>query len=412
MNIWVFEQYAHGPDLPGGTRHYDLGRELVQRGHKVVIFAASFHHRLRRETRLKPKEKWRVEDIDGVNFVWLRTPPYQRNDWRRAYNMMAFMFHAWQMGRKLPKIVPSIAEPDVVIGSSPPLFTPLAAYWVAKQHHVKFVMEVRDLWPQTIIDMGRLSSQHPIAKILQILERFLYQRAEKIITLLPLAHNYITSCGVPQEKIFWIPNGVDLSRFNTVIASPDRGHRGFQVMYLGAHGQANALDVVIQAAKIVQEQGYEEIRFVLVGDGPEKPKLVAMARELRLRNVEFREPVPKNKVIEVLQEADAFLFNLEKVEVFRYGISPNKLYDFMATGKPVISSVETSANPVEEAQCGFTVPPRDPWTLAKTVITLYQMPKEEREAMGRRGREYVEKYHSISILADRLERILMEVVRI
>jgi glycosyltransferase involved in cell wall biosynthesis len=405
MNLWIFNHYAHPPDLPGGTRHYDLGQELVKRGHQVTIFASSFHHYLHREVRLQPKEGWKVEDVNGVKFVWLRTPPYQRNDWCRVRNMVAFAIRAWLLGRKLPKLVPGLSEPDVVIGSSPHLLTPLAAYWVAKRYRAKFIMEVRDLWPQTIIDMGELSDHHPITRALQTLERFLYRRAERIITLLPLAYEYMAACGIPREKIVWIPNGVDLARFQGD-SSPARRDKKFKVMYLGAHGQANALDVLLQAAKIVQDQGHEDIRVILVGDGPEKPKLMALAKELTLCNVEFREPVPKRKITGILQEADVFLFNLENVEVFKYGISSNKLFDFMAAGRPVISSVKALANPVELAGCGLTVPPRDPQALADAVLKLSQMPKEEREAMGRRGREYVEKYHAISVLAEKLIRCL------
>ena len=284
MNIWIFNQYAHGPDLPGGTRHYDLGRELVKRGHRVVIFATSFHHYLRRETRLQPGEQWKIEDVDGLRFVWLRTPSYQRNDWRRVRNMAAFMFRAWWIGPRLPKLAPKIGRPDVVIGSSPHLLTPLAAYWVARHFRVPFLMEVRDLWPQTIIDMGELSANHPITRALQALERFLYRRAERITTVLPLAHEYITACGISREKIVWIPNGVDLTRFESAAISTG-SHEGFLVMYLGAHGRANALDVLIRAAKIVQDRGYRKIRFVLVGDGPEKPHLIELARGLSLKNV-------------------------------------------------------------------------------------------------------------------------------
>jgi len=408
MNIWIFNQYAHPPDLPGGTRHYDLGRELVRRGHQVVIFATSFHHHLRRETRLKPGEYWKIENVNGVNFIWLRTPPYQRNDKWRMWNMTVFMFRAWWLGRKIPDLVPEIGKPDVIIGSSPPLLTPLAAYWIAKHYRIKFVMEVRDLWPQTIIDMGGLSVHHPITKTLQFLERFLYRRAERIITLLPFAHEYITACGFPQEKIVWIPNGVDLSRFEDFVAAASpKSEKVFKVMYLGAHGQANALDVLIQTAKVIQDRGYSGIRFILVGDGPEKPKLMALAKDLGLHNVEFREPVPKSEVTKVLQEADVFLLNLEKVEVFRYGISPNKLFDYMAAGKPIISSVRTLSSPVEVTRCGLVVPPRDPKALVEAVITLYRMSPKERAEMGRRGREYVAKYHDIRKLALRLEEVLI-----
>lgn len=410
MKIWILNHYAVSPNLPGGTRHFDLSRELVKRGCQVTIFASSFHHYTHKEVKLASHETWKIEDIDRVKFVWVKTNPYQRNNWRRVLNMASYMVCAWRMGRKLPKLVPEIGKPDVVIGSSPHLLTPLAAYWVAQYHKAKFIMEVRDLWPQTIIDMGELSTRHPIIKALQMLERFLYHRAHRIITLLPLAHEYITSCGVPREKIIWIPNGVDLAKFAGVADTHDSDEM-FKVMYLGAHGPANALDVLLQAAQIIQAQGCQEIKFILVGDGPEKPSLIKLAERLELRNVEFRDPVRKDEVSKVLQEADAFVFNLERAEVFRYGVSSNKLFDYMAAGKPVIFSVRSSNNPVEEAHCGFTVPPRDPQALADAVIQLYQMSEEEREAMGRRGREYVEQYHAISVLAEKLIWCLEEILQ-
>lgn len=410
MNIWIFNQYAFTPDMPGGTRHYDLSRELVKRGHKVTIFATSFHHHLHKEMRLGLGERWKVEDVDGIKFVWLRTPPYERNDWRRVRNMVVYMLRAWWLGRRLPKLVPEIGKPDVVIGSPPHLLIPFAAYKVAQYYGAKFVMEVRDLWPQTIIDMGGLSARHPITKALQILEKFLYRRAEKIITVLPRAHEYIADRGIAHEKVVWIPNGVDLSRFDSATMLKTN-HEGFRVMYLGAHGLANALDVLIQAAKTVQDRGFKEIKFVLVGDGPEKPRLIDLVKDLGLKNVEFRDPIPKVKAPHTLSEADAFIFNLEKVEVFRYGISSNKLFDYMAVARPVLFAVNATNNPVEEARCGLTVPPRDPQALAEAVIKLYRMPQEERDAMGRRSREYVEKHHDIRKLAERLEDVLAGVVR-
>jgi len=409
MNIWIFNHYALPPDLPGGTRHYDFGRELVKRGHRVVIFATSFHHYLHQETRLQPGERWKIENVDGVKFVWLRTPPYQRNDWRRVRNMVTFALRAWWLGRRLPELIPEIEKPDVVIGSSVHLLTPLAAYWVARHYRVPFLMEVRDLWPQTIIDMGELSQHHPITKALQALERFLYRRAARIITLLARADKYITACGVPREKIVWIPNGVDLSRFEGLepyVASEN----GFRVFYLGAHGKANALDTVIQAARILQDRGYRDIRFILVGDGPEKPRLMALAEEIRLHNVEFRGPVPKSAVPKTLFAADATLFVLHNLSLYNYGISLNKLFDYLAASKPLILVGRPANNPVEEAHCGLAVPPQDPEALAEAVIQLYRMSPEERAEMGKRGREYVEKYHDIRKLAAQLESVLQSVL--
>ena len=411
VNLWIFNHYAITPDLPGGTRHFDLARELSKRGWQVAIFASSFHHSLHQDVKLPPGKPWQLEEVEGIKFIWIRTLPYKRNDWRRVLNMASYMVRAWGLGRRLPQLAPGIERPDVVIGSSVHLLAVLAAYWVARHHRAKFIMEVRDLWPQTIVDMGELSEHHPLTKLLQALEGFLYRRAERIIVLGPQMKDYIVAKGIDAEKIVWIPNGVDLSRFRVRVGSSSRGkdQEGFKAMYLGTHGRANALDVLLQAAKIVQDRGYD-IQFVLVGDGPEKPQLVGLAEKLHLRNVEFRDPIQKTEVPHALQEADALIFNLERARVFKYGISSNKLFDYMSSGRPVLFSVDAPNNPVEEARCGLTVPPRDPKALAEAVIALYEMPREEREAMGRRGREYVEQHHAIPVLADRLVRCIKDVL--
>lgn len=408
MNLWILNHYAITPDLPGGTRHFDLGRELVKRGYQVAIFASSFHHYQHQDMKLRPDENWKVEHVEGVQFIWLRTFPYRRNDWRRVLNMISYMLRAWWLGYRVLKPVPEIGKPDVVIGSSVHLLAVLAAYWVAQHHQAKFIMEVRDLWPQTFIDMGVLNNSHPLARILRTLERFLYKRSERIITLMPLGGSYISAQGTDGKKIVWIPNGVDLARFSDV-KTKEKENGQFQVMYLGAHGQANALDVLLNAAKIVQDRGYQAIRFILVGDGPEKPRLVELAKELALENVEFCAPVPKSDVPEVLKEAEAAVFVLQDLPVYRYGVSLNKSFDYLGAAKPLILAGNPVNNPVEKAHCGLQVPPRNPAALAEAVIQLYEMAPEERRAMGERGREYVRKYHDWAILANKIEECIEEV---
>lgn len=405
-NIWILNHYAHGPDLPGGTRHYAIGSILAQRGYDVTILAASRNHSLQRQVRFHDGRPWAVEEGDGVRFVWLRAFPCSRNNWRRALNMLTYSFRAFLIGRKLDTTVPGLDGPDVIIGSSVHLFAVLAAYCLARHYGAHFVMEVRDLWPQTLIDMAVLGERHPLTWLLRHLERFLYNRAEKIITVLPFASQYICRLGIPSNKVVWIPNGVDLSLYERAQTSTAKDNdKPFTIMYTGAHGTANRLDALLEAASILQTMGRDDIRCVLVGDGPEKTRLIERKQRLGLGSVEFRDPVPKEQLPATLAGADACVLILQDIPVYRYGISPNKLFDYLAACRPVIFAGSASNNLVKETGCGVCVPSADPRALANAIIQLASLPPEVRSEMGQRGRTYVEKNHDFRLLASRFEEV-------
>jgi len=404
MNIWILNHYAVTPDLPGGTRHFDFGKELVKRGYKVTIFASSFHYSLLKETKEYKENDYIVEDYKGVRFVWLKTFPYSRNDWKRVINMLSYSIRAYKVAKRL-----NIEKPDIIIGSSVHLFAVFTAYLLSKKYKTPFIMEVRDLWPQTLIDMG-VPKWHPFVILLGILEKFLYKKADKIIVLLPKANEYIEKLGIPSEKTVWIPNGVDLGRFNFDIDNNDlrRDKEGFIITYTGAIGKADNLDILLEAAEILKE-GYSEIKFLLVGDGPEKERLVMIIGEKNLNNIEFNKAVPKREMAKIIYKSDALILLLRNSSLYRYGISLNKLFDYLASGKPIIFSSNSINNPVEEARAGITVPPDNPQELANAIIKLYKMSPEERKEIGMNGRRYVEKHYSIPNLVDKLEKIIEEV---
>lgn len=407
-NIWILNHYAITPDMPGGTRHYDFGKELVKRGYKVIIFASGFHYSQHKELKLTKNEKYKIENVDGINFVWIKTFPYQRNDWRRVLNTISYMHRVYWLGRKILKINQNIKKPDIFIGSTVHLLTVLSTYWLSKYYKTKFIMEVRDLWPQTLIDTGKIKKDNLIAKILRILERFLYKKAEKIIILSPLTKKYLLNLNIKESKIYLIPNGVDITRYKIVsVEMVDKKKKdNFKIMYTGVIGSFIGLEYILRAAKIIQEKGFENIKFILVGDGVEKTKLIEKSKKLKLTNVKFLNSVPKNKIPFVLNTADISLLVTNKV---LYG-SENKLMDYMASAQPIIFSTLAKHNTVQRTNCGISVLPQDSRSLVKAIITLCQMPFEERRKMGQRGREYVEKYHSIPILVDKLEKVIQEVI--
>lgn len=406
-NVWILNHYAKTPDMAGGTRHFDLSQELIKKGYKVTIFASGFDHNSKKYIKINSKEYFKIENYNGICFVWLNTIPYYGNDWRRILNMISY-------GVRVLSVCRGIEKPNVIIGSSVHPFAVLAAWWLARRYKARFVFEVRDLWPQTAVEMGSIKSTGIPAKILYAWEKFMYKKAEKIIVLLPYAKNYIEKLGIDSKKIVWIPNGVDLNQFDkSVHIDPsseaakvfEKYKDKFKVVYTGAHGPANGLDTVIDAAYFLFKK-LENIHFFLIGDGIEKKKLIQKAKEKAIDNITFLDPVPKSQVPAILQCSDLLIFCLRDLGIYKYGISLNKMYDYFASGEPVIMAGNTVNDVVREARAGITVEPENPEALAEGIVKILEMAPEEREKLGANGRVYVEKYHSIRVLGDILEKIL------
>ena len=405
--LWILNHYAISPDMSGGTRHFDLARELVKKGHDVTIFASGFDHSTRQYLKIKPGEKIRVEEYDGVRFVWINTLPYYGNNWRRVLNMLSYGWRVLRCSRGLSK-------PDAVIGSSMHPFAALAGWWLARRYKAKFIFEVRDLWPQTAVDMGAMKKNSLPAKLLYAWEKFMYNKAEKIIVLLPYAKDYVASRGISPEKVFWLPNGVNLERFDhpvpleegSEVAEVFEQYRDkFKVVYTGAHGVPNGLDVIVEAARLIQEKS-ENIHFILIGEGTEKSRLKEKAQSLGLVNITFCEPIPKQAVPSALLAADCLVYSIPAFNIYRYGVSLNKSFDYLASAKPVVMAGNSQNNIVEEANAGIAVEPENPEALAEAIVKIYELPEEKRIELGKNGRRYVEQFYDIKNLATNLESLL------
>jgi glycosyltransferase involved in cell wall biosynthesis len=415
MRIWILNHYAAPPDQPAGTRHYDLGRVLAEQGHDVTIFASGFSHLTLREERLQPHERVRFEYIDGVRFAWIRTTPYSRNDGRRALNMLSYAVGAiwaqWRMER-----------PDVVVGSSVHPAAAAAASLMGGVRRVPFVFEVRDLWPQALIDMGALRENGATARILREVERFLYRRARVIISLPPRAADYITMLGIPRDKVFYVPNGIADYDKRISIANDSAAKLVDKIRelrqagclvagYVGSHVQANGVDTLVQAARVLSDRGVDNIAFILVGDGPEKARSRQLASNHDLRNVLFWQSLPKRNVPAVLDALDVTLFSLHDIAVYRYGLSCNKLFDYLASGRPIVSSCAIEDMPVSASGGGICVPPESPEEIADALVRLAAMSEAERHAIGERGREWVYQHHGMTALAGRFLDALVQAQR-
>jgi glycosyltransferase involved in cell wall biosynthesis len=403
--VWI-NHFAVPPDQGGGTRHFEIGRELVRRGWRVTVVASDFNLHSRQYTRrIDGRDRSVIrESIDGVEFLWLWASEYHGNNWRRARNWLSF-------ARRAARIELS-ERPTVIVGSSPHLFAALAAERLGVRLGVPFVFEVRDLWPESLIAAG--GRRGATYYVFDRVARYLYARAVKIIVLARGSEAHLVGLGVPRERIAFVPNGTDVDAFERAdVAVRNQGTPKLSAdrltfVYAGAHGPANGLDVLLEAAS--QLRNDERIRFLLLGDGPDKAALIADAQARGLPNVDFVSPVPKAEMPALLCRANAGLMVLRDSPLFAVGVSPNKLFDYMAAGLPIVCNVPGEmASLVAQSRSGEQASDGSASGLAEAVRRVTDLSEAERAALGANGRAWVTREHSRPRLAERLEQVLTSV---
>ncbi len=399
MKIWYISAY----DAPEGesSRTYDYAKELTYMGHQVTFFTSSYNHFTHKE-RLKKKEKWRVEWFGGIRVIWLKTFPYKDNGLKRGINMLSNAWHAYWVGRSLEE------KPDIIFGPSVPLFTGLSAYFLSLNKKCSFCFEVRDIWPQALIDLGVLSEKTPITWLLRKIEIFLYRRANKIIAALPFAYKHICQYGISPERVIWIPNGVNLKRFSTCKAYSGGGIDSLVVMYVGRFAAGHGTEVILQSARILQKNFNLKIKFIFVGDGPGKIRFEQKMQEYGIKNIELRKAVPKSEIPRVLEKADLLIASLQDISIYQFGINLNKIYDYLASGRPIIFAANAPNNPIADANAGISIPPENSQAMVEAIKTIFSMSPEKRRILGENGRRYAERHYDIRILAKKLENILLK----
>lgn len=403
--VWVVNHYAGAPGYSRGLRHYHLASCWKDSGAAVTIFAAKYHHLFHKLPSASGKES-----VEGVNYIWVDAPEYIGNGIKRFWNMICFslmlMFKPWHKTLQ--------QTPTTVLVSSPHLFAWVAAFFLAKKHKARLVFEVRDLWPLSLVALAGLKKYHPIVMLFSLLERFAYRYSSLVVSNLPYANKYMERRGLSCNRFHWIPNGVCFEESRTVydkksslITRLDQlcSQGRLIVFYAGGHGLPNALDQVIDAAALVEKQS-KNIQFVFVGEGEEKANLEEKARKLGLSNVEFHSPVDKLVINTALLKVDAGLATVQDNAIYQYGVSLNKLFDYMGAAIPVIYVVPGRYNPVAEAGCGISVQPGKPEQLADGILGLMSLPKSTRIELGDKGLDYVREVHDYRTLAEKYLQLL------
>ena len=402
MRILLINHYAgsvrHGMEY----RAFYLAREWLRLGHAVQVVAASQSH-VRSVQPLVHGARTR-ESVDGVDYLWLRTPRYAGNGVGRVANIAAFCTQLTWNARRLAREF----RPDVVVASSTYPMDVWPAALIARIAGAKLVHEVHDLWPLSPIELGGMSPRHPFIRLCQAAEDFACRRSDRVVSMLPKVHDHLRSRGLDLRKLHIVPNGVLTGEWDAPgepLHGPLAEHiagaherRRLVAAYAGAHGLANALDTLLDAAALLKHEPFE---FVLVGDGPERERLAQRVVREGLSNVRLFGSIPKRQIPALLAQVDVACIGLQRVPIFRFGIAPNKLMDYMMAGCAVLNAIEAGNDPVAESGCGVTVRAESPAATAEGLRQLAALPVDERRAMGLRGREYVRQHHTWPVLAQR-----------
>ena len=402
--LWIFNHYIALPTAPGGVRHLSLARQLQTHGWDVCLICATTEAKPggRRLGTWPPRHQ---ADVDGIRVMMLRVPKYDGNGARRVANMSAFGAAA-----ALPTTTRELPPADIVIGSS---VHPLAA-WAgacqAKRMRVPFVFEIRDLWPETLISLGRIERSSHAARALYALESKVWNQSSMVLSPLAQIPRYAKDRGLPVRRFLHIPNGAQTDAFDP---TPLPRRSRLRLGYFGSHGNTDYLETIVEAlAQPDVRLRADEFSVHFFGWGPRKQSLRELAGRLGAANLEFHDPVDRTGIASAMRAMDAFIFPLgDSHGLYQYGASPNKLPDYMAAGRPILMNAPFQGDPVTASGGGgILVPECTPAAWGKSLLEFLELSPEERNIMGARLRELAVAEYDFVLLGGTLDGGLRSVM--
>jgi glycosyltransferase involved in cell wall biosynthesis len=405
MHVLLIHQSFAALDEPGGTRHYEFARYLAEQGHRVTVIASPVSY-LTGDDQSGGRRSERQAFPGGGEVNIVRAYTYSalhRSFLHRVFSYLSFMLSSFLEGMKVRQV-------DLVWGTSPPIFQGVTALALARLKRAPFLFEVRDLWPAFAVAVGVLR-QPVLIRASEWLERFLYQDANLVVVNSPGFLEHVRQRGAAQVAL--VPNGADSRMFD-----PQSAGAGFRqdhhlagkyvVLYAGAHGISNDLEVALEAACLLRDR--PQVALVFLGAGKEKANLVRKAAEMALENVLFLPPISKEEMPQALAAADACLAILKPVPLYAT-VYPNKVFDYMAAGRPVVLAIDGVIRQViEKSAAGIYAPPGDPAALAAAIRRLADDPQTG-QAMGKRGRQAVEAEFDRAAVAEKLAALMQSLHR-
>lgn len=405
--VWIISQYAIPIQFGFGTRHFYLGKEFVKKGMNVHLFAANFN-KIFESVKKYPDNShvYNYDEYDGVKVCWIRGFRYKKNEGLgRIFSWFVF---SWRL-----LIMPTsdLKKPDVIILSSLSLPPIIVAYLFKIKFGAKLIFEIRDIWPLTLIDIGKYSKNNPFVFILGLVEKFGYMVSDVITATMPAADLHIKEVINKPFRFKCTPQGIDLEALKKNTDLPAEfvneyiPKNKFIIGYAGALGASNALETVILAMQQL-ERKYTGIHLVFLGEGPAKPELEKLAENSK--NISFAPKVKKENVISFLEKCDVVYDSTKHVSIYKYGLSRNKWMDYMYSAKPLLVSYSGYLSLINEADCGVIVESGNIEALKDAIVELSKKDKSELIEMGRRGKEYLLKNRTFDVLANEYAELFDE----
>jgi glycosyltransferase involved in cell wall biosynthesis len=398
MEIVLIAHFAGAPKYGMVYGHYHLAKQWVRMGHTVTIVAASYAHT--RHSQPNIHSRVTEEFIDGIRYLWIKTPSYSPNSkLGRVAGILSFTAQCWLMPL-------AIKRADLVICSSHHPFAIHPAKKLAKEFRAKLVFEVRDLWPLTLIELGGLCPQHPFIRLMQMSEDYAYKIADKVVSVLPKADSYMQLHGMDARKFLYVPNGIEINPNKALKELPPNHRQTLRslkasgkllVGYAGKIGLSNLLEPFIEAIAKCEDGN---IHAVILGDGEFLPELQRKVHKLELDNqVTFLEVVSRDQVKNFLSYLDIAYVGLPKQPLFRFGVSPTKISDYMLAALPIIYAISAPGDVVAESGAGISCEPEDSDAIYAALIKMRDMGTEARQAMGAQGQKWVIENRDYAVLA-------------
>ena len=404
MRIWLINHYAVPP------RYYPLARQnyfakyLMRAGHEVTIFAASTVHNSDLNL-IEDDTPYREDVVDGVHYVLIRCKSYHGNGVSRILNMLEF-------ARKLPGVCNKYPRPDAIVATSMPPMSCAAGIKLARKYGCRGIAEIADLWPESIIAFGIAGPHNPAVLYLRRLEKWIYTKSDAVVFTMEGAYDYIKEQhwerAVPRSKVHYINNGVDLELFDynrEHFKAEDKDLEDpetFKVVYTGSIRRVNGLGLLLDTAKEVKNP---RVRFLIWGDGDERAALEQRVRDEHIDNVIFKGRVEKKFVPSIVSRADVNIAHCVSTPVDRYGISFNKMFEYFAAGKIVLSDFPTEYNPALQCHAGITVEEASAPNIAQAIEHLAALPEQERTLYEQNSRAAAHKYDFKNLTEELLDVI-------